>query len=88
MNAVVSDEEWTAPELMVEFADVSALLVRKSDLLAGFSANGQLTGTVNFIVTGESALVSDVMNSQALHHTLTGGISGHTRLLLIPVVEC
>ncbi|MCU6244338.1 DUF2913 family protein, partial [Enterobacter asburiae] len=53
VNAVVADEEWVPETLSAEYADVSALLVRKSELQRHFTEQGQQSAPVDFIVVGD-----------------------------------
>ncbi|WP_439413195.1 DUF2913 family protein, partial [Enterobacter ludwigii] len=52
VNAVVADDEWEPEALHAEYADVSALLVRKSELQRHFTEQGQQSAPVDFIVAG------------------------------------
>lgn len=69
VNAAVADAEWDVPALLTEYADVSALLVKKSDLVRHFSDEGQLTGRVEFLVNGDMQHCVCVMQAQELHAT-------------------
>ena len=59
-NAVVSDEEWNTTELLAEYRQESALLVRKSQLQHGYSEAGKLQGEVNFALNGDVAFFTAV----------------------------
>jgi len=66
VNAAVADHEWDIPALLVEYADTSALLVRKSDLVHHFNNEGQLTGRVEFLVNGNMHHCVCAMQAQGL----------------------
>jgi hypothetical protein len=67
VNAAVADDEWDIPALLVDYADVSALLVRKSDLVQHFADNGQLTGKIEFVVNGDPLICINPMQTQGLN---------------------
>jgi len=69
VNAAVTDTDWDIPTLLAEYADVSALLVKKSDLVRHFSDGGQLTGRVEFLVNGDMQHCVCVMQAQGLPAT-------------------
>ena len=66
INAAVADAEWDIPVLLAEYADVSALLVRKSDLVHHFNEQGQLTGRVEFLVNGDTQHCISAIQAQGL----------------------
>ncbi|HAT1683935.1 TPA: DUF2913 family protein [Klebsiella oxytoca] len=68
LNAVVTDEEWVSGTLRAEYADVPALLVRKSALTCNFGEDGRLSGPVEFLVTGAVEAVTEALNHRALRH--------------------
>lgn len=79
VSAVVADEEWEAGTLYSEYADTSALLVRKSELQRHFNEQGRLTAPVEFIVVGDSRVAGDALNARELHvvireHPAGGGL--------------
>lgn len=83
LNAVITDEEWDIPALLAEYDDMSALLVKKSDLVHHFTDDGQLTGMVTFLVKGASDVVTATFDTQSLRHTITAG-SNHILVTLLP----
>ncbi|MEN3752094.1 DUF2913 family protein [Mangrovibacter sp. SLW1] len=83
VNAVVSDDEWHPQQLQEDYAGVSALLVRRSELERQFSEDGQLQGKVSFLVAGDVAAVSGVFHKQALLHLSEVTSSGMTILVLL-----
>ncbi|EBH0782831.1 DUF2913 family protein [Salmonella enterica] len=84
LNAVVTDEEWKPVELQAEYADVPALLVRKSELMRNFSEDGRLLGAVDFLVTGDADVVADVLSLRELRHKVQGQQVGYCGITLIP----
>lgn len=66
LNAAVADHEWDIQALLTEYDDVSALLVRKSDLVHHFNEQGQLTGHVEFLVNGDTQHCISAMQAQGL----------------------
>ncbi len=66
LNAAVADHEWDISALLAEYDDVSALLVRKSDLVHHFNEQGQLTGRVEFLVNGDTQHCINAMQAQGL----------------------
>lgn len=83
LNAVITDEEWNIPALLAEYDDVSALLVKKSDLVHHFTDDGQLTDVVTFLVKGTPDVATAAFDTQALRYTTTAGDS-HTLVTLLP----
>lgn len=63
---MVADDEWDISMLIAEYAGISALLVKKSELVLNFSDTGQLFGMVEFLVTGGSEVITGVYNLQNL----------------------
>ncbi|MNG54578.1 hypothetical protein D3C79_126240 [compost metagenome] len=84
INAVVSDEEWEPESLYVEYAGVSALLVRKSELQRHFTEQGQQSAPVDFIVAGDSRVVGDVLEARELRYTTGDQRAGWCLLSLLP----
>lgn len=84
LNAVVTDEEWATPALLEEYADVSALLVRRSELTLNFSEAGKLLGPVEFIGTGVGHTISNEFTKQELHHSIEVLPYTGYKILLIP----
>lgn len=66
VNAVVSDGEWGSEGLTEEYSDTNALLVRKSALTGGFSDEGKLVASVEFLVAGDLSSCMAVFQAQAL----------------------
>ncbi|MGC6031372.1 DUF2913 family protein [Enterobacter kobei] len=84
VNAVVTDEEWVPGSLYHEYADVSALLVRKSELQSHFTEEGQQSSPVDFIVVGDCRVVGDVLNASKLHYAIREQHAGWCLLSLLP----
>ncbi|CAH5167399.1 TPA: DUF2913 family protein [Klebsiella pneumoniae] len=57
INATVDDHEWDLPALAAEYTDVSALLVKKSELVRCFADDGRLTAPLAFAVKGNTEVV-------------------------------
>lgn len=87
MKAVVTDEEWVPELLYVEYADVSALLVRKSELQRHFTEEGQHSAPVDFIVAGDSRIVSDALDAQGLRYMKGEQHAGGCLLSLLPSAD-
>ncbi|HHA2250025.1 TPA: DUF2913 family protein [Enterobacter ludwigii] len=84
VNAVVTDEEWAPESLYVEYAGVSALLVRKSELQRHFTEQGQQSAPVDFIVAGDSRVVGDALDARELRYTTGEQHAGWCLLSLLP----
>lgn len=86
INAAIADVEWNPQTLLAEYADVSALLVKKTDLIRHFADDGRLTGTVEFLIKGEVLPVVEVLDTHELHHTFQTKIQhpGWHGIALIP----
>lgn len=84
VNAVVADHEWDIPALLAEYGDISALLVRKSDLVRHFNDEGQLTGRVEFLVKGQPQVVLDAFNARSLLCTVPESPYGWSVVILKP----
>lgn len=87
VNAVVTDEEWVPGSLYHEYADVSALLVRKPELQRHFTEEGKQSAPVDFIVVGDSRVVSDALDARELHYAIRKQYAGWCLLSLLPLVE-
>lgn len=87
VNAVVSDEEWIPESLYAEYADVSALLVRKTELQRHFTEEGKQSAPVDFIVAGDSRVVGDELDARALRYVTGEQHAGWCLLSLLPSVE-
>lgn len=87
INAVVSDEEWEPAFLYAEYAGVSALLVRKSELQRHFTEEGQQSAPVDFIVVGDSRVVGDALDARALCYTVGEQHAGWCLLSLLPAAD-
>ncbi|MCU6244148.1 DUF2913 family protein [Enterobacter asburiae] len=87
VNAVVADEEWVPETLYTEYADVSALLVRKSELQRHFNEQGQQSAPVAFIVVGDSRMVGDVFDARALRYATHEQRADWRFLTLLPPAE-
>lgn len=66
INATVDDHEWDLSALAAEYADVSALLVKKSELVRFFADDGRLTAPLMFAVKGNPQAVQTAFAEQAL----------------------
>lgn len=84
INAVVADDEWTPETLYAGYADVAALLVRKSELQRHFTEEGQQSAPVDFIVVGDSRRVGDVFDAGALRYMRREQNTGWCILTLVP----
>lgn len=84
LNATVTDTEWDIPALLAEYADNSALLVKKSDLVSYFSEDGQLTGPVTFLVLGDIRECMNVMQAQGARMETSEYSDGGSLLTLLP----
>ncbi|MFZ5001174.1 DUF2913 family protein [Enterobacter asburiae] len=87
VNAVVSDDEWVPDSLYAEYADESALLVRKSELQRHFTEQGQQSAPVAFIVVGDSRMVGDVFDARALRYATHEQRADWRFLTLLPPAE-
>lgn len=87
VNAVVADEEWVPETLYTEYANTSALLVRKSELQRHFNELGQQTAPVAFIVAGDSRVVGDALETRELRYATGEQHAGGCLLTLLPPVE-
>lgn len=87
VNAVVSDEEWLPESLCAEYADVSALLVRKSELQRYFTEEGKQSAPVDFIVAGDSRVVGDTLEARELRYTTGELHAGWCLLSLLPAAD-
>lgn len=83
VNAAVSDEEWGSGSLYTEYAGVSALLVRKSELVRQFTEDGRLTGEIEFIVVGDGRVVAEVLSGKRFNCALRERHSGRGMLALL-----
>ncbi|MGP8939923.1 DUF2913 family protein [Enterobacter soli] len=87
VNAVVTDEEWLSELLYAEYADVSALLVRKSELQRHFTEEGKQFAPVEFIVVGDTRVVGYALDTRALRYAIREQHAGWCLLSLLPSVE-
>ncbi len=87
VNAVVADEEWVPDTLFAEYANTSALLVRKSELQRHYTEQGQQSAPVDFIVVGDSRVVSDALDARALRYAIPDQHADWCLLSLLPSVE-
>lgn len=85
VNAVVTDEEWVPDTLFAEYANTSALLVRKSELQRHFNEQGQQTAPVEFVVAGEVCVVGDAFDARKLRYTTGEQHAGGYLLSLLPL---
>lgn len=84
LNAVVTDDEWEPVELQAGYADVPALLVKKSELMSNFSEDGRLMGAVDFLVTGDADVVADALNRRELRYKIHWRRADCCGITLIP----
>lgn len=87
VNAVVADDEWEPEALHAEYADVSALLVRKSELQRHFTEQGQQSAPVDFIVVGDTRVVGDVLDARELRYATGEQHAGWCFLSLLPATD-
>ncbi|MFZ5179065.1 DUF2913 family protein [Enterobacter kobei] len=87
VNAVVVDDEWVPETLSAEYADVSALLVRKSELQRHFTEQGQQSAPVDFIVVGDPCDVGDAFDARELRYTTGEQHAGWGLLSLLPAAD-
>lgn len=87
VNAVVSDEEWEPWALYTEYADVSALLVRKSELQRHFTEEGKQSAPVDFIVVGDTRVAGDAFDARELRYTAGEQHAGWCLLSLLPAAD-
>ena len=87
VNAVVSDEEWEPGALYTEYADVSALLVKKSELQRHFTEQGQQSAPVEFIVVGDPRVAGDAFDARELRYTTGEQRAGWCLLSLLPAAD-
>lgn len=87
VNAVVTDDEWEPASLYAEYTDVSALLVRKSELQRHFTDKGQQSASVDFIVVGDRCVVGDVLDARELRYVIREQHAGWCLLSLRPSAE-
>lgn len=86
VNATVDDHEWDLPALAAEYTDVSALLVKKSDLVRCFAEDGRLTAPLVFAVKGDTKVVRAAFTEQALTFTVSAQ-EDSTLLTLLQATE-
>ncbi|MBS3894563.1 DUF2913 family protein, partial [Serratia marcescens] len=87
VNAVVAENEWAPESLYAEYADVPALLVRKSELQRHFNEQGQQTAPVEFVVAGEGRVVGDAFDVRELPYLIQEQYPGWCILALLPSAE-
>lgn len=66
INATVDDHEWDLTALAAEYTDVSALLVKKSELARCFAEDGRLVAPLVFVVKGNQQAVQAAFAEQVL----------------------
>jgi hypothetical protein len=71
VNAAVADDEWDLSALAAEYADMSALLVKKSELVRCFADDGRLTAPLVFAVKGNAEVVHAAFAGQTLICTVS-----------------
>lgn len=77
----MADDEWDLPTLAAEYTDVSALLVKKSELVRCFTEDGRLIDTLTFVAKGDSQAVRAAFTEQALSCTVSAQ-EGYTLLTM------
>ena len=87
INVVVADDEWKAASLYTKYANVSALLVRKSKLQRHFTDEGKQSAPVDFMMVGDGRVVGDVLDARELRYTMSEQHAGWCLLSLLPSVE-
>ena len=88
INAVVNnDEEWCREALVEEYRDVSALLVKKSDLSRHFSEEGILISTVEFLVMGDDSQFVQAFEHHELNLAILQKQAGWSLIGLQPGVS-
>ncbi len=87
INAVVEDEEWVPRSLYTEYANTSALLVRKSELQRHFNEQGQQTALVEFVVAGKGRVVGDEFDARKLLYLIQEQHAGWCLLSLLPSTD-
>ncbi|WGC20723.1 DUF2913 family protein [Enterobacter ludwigii] len=87
LNAVVTDKEWATAALLEEYANVPALLVRRSELTLNFSEAGVLLNPIEFIATGDDHTISNEFTSQELHYNIEAIPRTGYKIVLTPVPE-
>lgn len=87
VNAVVADDEWKPASLYTEYAGVSALLVRKSELQRHFTEEGKQSVPVDFIVVGDLCDVGDAFDARELRYTTGEQQAGWCLLSLLPAAD-
>lgn len=87
VNAVVADEEWVPEILYTEYANTSALLVRKSELQRHYTEQGQQSAPVDFIVVGDCRVVGDVLDARKLRYAIREQHAVWCLLSLLPAEE-
>lgn len=70
LNAVVTDDEWKPVELQAEYADVPALLVRKSELMRNFSGQGQQFARADLNLAGNGLIPGNIPGVRGLYYAI------------------
>lgn len=84
LNVVIDDNEWHPQILQTEYANTSALLVKKSDLQCHFSQVGVLLRDITFQVIGDHTVVEDVLRQHGLHCQLVESSDQAILVTLMP----
>ena len=87
INAAVANDEWDIPVLLDEYADVSALLVKKSELVRCFAEDGRLVTPLVFVVKGDTKVARAAFTEQALASTISEQ-DGYALLTLQQIEVC
>ncbi|UCQ27482.1 DUF2913 family protein [Edwardsiella tarda] len=87
LNVVIDDTEWHPQRLHAEYANTSALLVKKSDLQCHFSQAGALQGDIVFQVIGDHPVVEDALRQEGLYCHLSDTPPQGMYVILTPEQE-
>lgn len=84
INAVVTDREWNPEMLTKEYQGGSAVLVRKTELMRNFSEQGVMLAPVDFLVTGNIADVTGLLDAAGLLYDIPQQQGNLRKLILMP----
>lgn len=87
INVTVDEHEWNLPALAAEYDDVSALLVKKSELVRCFADDGRLTASLTFVVKGSPQTVQTAFAEQALSCTLPEQNNNTCTILMVSIAS-
>lgn len=66
ISDTLADNVWNVAVLSTEYRDISALLVRKTELNNHYDDEGNLLECINFLITGDAALAVTVFQKLGL----------------------